>query len=119
MHSVEQDSLNVGHSVANIQTRGQKADNVVFRQASLLRRFLQSLYGNKDGYSVFGFQDCQSSSLICAAQKRQLGTDGRSPGCSCLALRISKLKNQPARDFLTTEQTREEWQTIQRLASEY
>jgi len=98
MDSVKQDGLDESYSVANIQTRSQQAYNIVFREASLLRSLLQSLYGNKDGYPVFGFQDCQSSLLlICAAQKRQPGYEGCSPS---LEPKIQQAQTQRARKFL-------------------
>jgi hypothetical protein len=52
MHSIRQHILDVRHRIGYIQSRSQQAGNVVFGQASLLRRFLQPLYRKKDGYSV-------------------------------------------------------------------
>jgi hypothetical protein len=57
MHSVKQNILDVSHRIANIEARSQQASDVGLRQASLLRRLLQSLYRNKDGYSVLVLHD--------------------------------------------------------------
>jgi hypothetical protein len=65
VHSVRQYSLYEGHSIANIQTGSQQAYNVVFREASLLRRLLQSLYRNEDGYPVFGLHDFMPPQIVC------------------------------------------------------
>ena len=65
MHSVQQHCLHISHGIANIQSRSQQADNIVLRQASLLRRLLQSLYRNEDGYPVFGLHDFMPPQIVC------------------------------------------------------
>jgi hypothetical protein len=52
MHSVEQHSLDVSYRITNVESGSQQATNIVFREAGLLRRFLQSFYRKEDGYPV-------------------------------------------------------------------
>jgi hypothetical protein len=113
VHSVRQYSLYEGHSIANIQTGSQQAYNVVFREASLLLRLLQSLYRKKDGHSVFGIQDCQSSLFAdLSRSKQQPGYEGCSPSSEP---KTNKLKPSVRENFLTTEPAMEEWQENRRL----
>jgi hypothetical protein len=90
MHSVQQHGFDVSHGIANIQSRSQQADNIVLRQASLLRRLLQSLYRNEDGHPVFGLHDFMPPQIVCLCRST---TD--SVGPSHLPTRLvnsSKLK---------------------------
>src|ERR1700690_2410395 len=52
MHPVEQHGLDVSYCIPNVESRSQQATDIVFREAGLLRRFLQSFYRKEDGYPV-------------------------------------------------------------------